>query len=63
MVELSKAVKHIWDGDVSPWSEQQLEDYFSLNGPQKPPAAKVVILDRENPPERRSGRAPEWWSR
>jgi hypothetical protein len=60
---LSEAVKHHLNGETSPSSEQQLEDYFSLKGPQPRQTAKVVILNRENPPQRRSGRAPEWWSR
>jgi hypothetical protein len=56
---LSKTVKHRWYGDVSPWSEQQLEDSYSLKGTQSQTNAKVEILDRENPPQPRSARAVE----
>jgi hypothetical protein len=50
---LSTAVKHHWFGDTSPWTEQQLDYYYNFNGPRSRPA-KVVILDRENPPQPRS---------
>jgi hypothetical protein len=50
---LSTAVKHHWFGDMSPWTEQQLDYYYNFNGPRSRPA-KVVILDRENPPQPRS---------
>jgi hypothetical protein len=46
---LSKAVKHHWYGDTSPWTEQRLEDNYGFKGPQSRPTAKVVILDQENP--------------
>jgi hypothetical protein len=50
---LSTAVKDHWLGDTSPWTEQQLDYYYNFNGPRSRPA-KVVILDRENPPQPRS---------
>jgi len=53
---LSKTVKHHWYGDTSPWTEQRLEDNYGFKGPQSRPAAKVVILDEENPPQPRSAR-------
>jgi hypothetical protein len=56
---LSRAVKHHWYGDTSPWSEQQLEDYYSFKRPQAQATTKVVILDRENPPQPRSARTVE----
>jgi hypothetical protein len=47
---LSKAVKHHWYGDTSPWTEQRLEDHAALDGrhtlPPKRVGWKVVILDR-----------------
>ena len=56
---LSKTVKHHWYGDTSPWTEQRLEDNYGFKGPQSRPAAKVVILDQENPPQPRSARSVE----
>ena len=54
---MNNAAKHHWYDDTSPWTEQLEEDYYSLKGPQsRPSASKVVILDRENPPQWRSGR-------
>ena len=50
---LSKAVKHHWYGDRSPWMWRRLEDYYP-EGTQVRPATKVVILDRQNPPQLRS---------
>jgi hypothetical protein len=50
---LSTAVKHHWFGDTSPRTEQQLDYYYNFNGPRSR-RAKVVILDRENPPQPRS---------
>jgi hypothetical protein len=52
---LSKAVKHHWYGDTSPLTEQRFEN--SYRWPQSSTVARVVILDRENPPQRRSDRA------
>ncbi len=54
---MSNAVKHHWHGETSPWSEQRLEDSYGFRAPQSPPAAKVEILDRANPPQPRSARA------
>jgi hypothetical protein len=54
---LSKAVKHYWYGDTSPWTEQRLEDNFKEV--QLRLIAKVVILDRENPPQPRSAKTIE----
>jgi hypothetical protein len=52
---LSKAVKHHWYGDTSPWTEQRLEDHAALNGrralPPRQADWKAVILDGENPPQ------------
>jgi hypothetical protein len=56
---VSKAVKHHWYGDTSPWSEPQLEEYYSFKSPQARATTKVVILDRENPPQPRSSRTVE----
>jgi hypothetical protein len=53
---LSKAVKHHWYDDTSPWTEQRLEDHYSYKRPQARATTKVVILDRENPPQPRSAR-------
>ena len=52
MRSVSKAANHFWYGDTSPWTEQRLEDDFKEL--QSRPTAKVVILDRENPPQPRS---------
>jgi predicted HD phosphohydrolase len=54
---VSKAVNHFWYGDTSPWTERRLE--HSFDEMQSRPTAKVVILDRENPPKPRSGRTVE----
>lgn len=54
---VSKAVNHFWYGDASRWSERRLEHSFAE--PQSRPTAKVVILDRENPPKPRSARNAE----
>jgi hypothetical protein len=53
---LSKAVKHHWYGDTSPWTEQGLEDAYGFKGTRSRPSVEVAILDRENPPEPRSTR-------
>jgi len=58
-LNLSKAVKHHWYGDTSPWTEQRLEDSYGFKGLRSRPAAKVVILDQENPPQPRSARTAE----
>jgi hypothetical protein len=47
---MSTAGKDHWYGERSPWTEQQLDYYYNFNGPRSRPA-KVVILDRENPPQ------------
>jgi len=58
--DLSKAVKHHWYGETSPWTEQQLEDYYGHKSPQpRPSDSKGVISDRENPPQWRSDRDVE----
>ena len=54
---VSKAVNHFWYGDTSPWAERRLETSF--DDLQSLPTAKVVILDRENPPQPRSAQAVE----
>ena len=54
---MSKAVNHFWYGDTSPWTERRLE--HSFDEMQSRPTAKVVILDRENPPKPRSARTVE----
>ena len=54
---VSKAVNHFWYGDTSPWTERRLE--HSFEEPQARPTTKVVILDRENPPQMRSARTVE----
>jgi hypothetical protein len=57
---LNQAAKHHWYGDRSPWIEQRSEDPYGFKGPQRPlTASKTVILDRENPPQRRSGHIVE----
>jgi hypothetical protein len=56
---LRSAVKHHWYGDTPPWSEQQLEDDYSFKRPQARAPGKVVILDREDPPQPRSARTIE----
>jgi hypothetical protein len=56
---VSKAAKHHWYGDTSPRSEQQLEDHYSFKRPQAQATTKVVIMDRENPPQPRSARTVE----
>jgi hypothetical protein len=53
---LSKAVKHYWYGDTSPWTERFENNFKDL---QSRPDAKVVILDRENPPQPRTARTVE----
>jgi len=52
---LSKAANHHWYSEASPWTEQQLEDNYDFNELQSRPA-KVLILNRENPPQLRSAR-------
>lgn len=54
---MSKAMNHFWYGDTSPWTERRLE--HSFDELQSRPTAKVVILDRENPPKQRSARSVE----
>jgi hypothetical protein len=54
---LSKAVKHYWYGETSPWTEQQPEDMYFKDLQSRP--AKVVILDREHPPQPRSAQSVE----
>jgi hypothetical protein len=56
---LSKAAKHYWYGDASPWTEQWLEDDYNFKELRSRPTAKVVILDGENPPQPRSARTVE----
>jgi len=56
---LSKAVKHHWYGDTSPWTEQRLEDAYGFRGARSRPAEEVVILDQENPPQPPSVRTVE----
>jgi hypothetical protein len=56
---LSKAVKHHWYGDTSPWIEQRLEDAYGFRGARSRPAEEVVILDQENPPQPPSVRTVE----
>jgi hypothetical protein len=57
---LNQTVKHHWYGDTSPWTEQRSEDPYGFKGPQwQPAASKTVIMDRENPPQIRSGRIAE----
>jgi hypothetical protein len=53
---VSKAVNHFWYGDTSPWTERRLEHSFDE---QSRPTAKVVILDRQHPPQPRSDRTAE----
>jgi len=53
---VNKTVKHHWYGETSPSAEQQLEDYYGIRRPpSRPAASKMVILDRENPLQLRSG--------
>jgi hypothetical protein len=40
---MSTAGKDHWYGERSPWTEQQLDYYYNVNGPRSR-AAKVVIL-------------------
>ena len=54
---LSKAAKHHWYSERSPWTEQWLKDDFSFKELQ--PRPKAVILDRQNPPQSRSTRTVE----
>jgi hypothetical protein len=56
---LSEPAKHYWYGETSPWTEQQLEDNYNFKELQSRPA-KVVILDRENPPQSGSARTVVW---
>jgi hypothetical protein len=57
---MHQAVKHHWYGDKSPWTEQRSEDPYGFKGPSWQPAApKTVTLDRENPPQLRSGRTAQ----
>jgi hypothetical protein len=54
---MNQAVKHHWYGDTSPWTEQPREDAYGFRGPLwQSTAPKTVVLDRENPPQIRSGR-------
>lgn len=57
---LNQVVKHHWYGDTSPWTERRSEDPYGFRGALwQPTAPKTVILDRENPPQIRSGRIAE----
>jgi hypothetical protein len=56
---LSKAVKHHWYGDTSPWTEQRHKDAYGFRGARSRPAEEVVILDQENPPQPPSVRTIE----
>jgi hypothetical protein len=56
---LSKAVKHHWYGDTSPWTRQRLEYYYGFNWTQARATTNLVILDQENPPQPRSARTVE----
>jgi len=57
---LNQAVKHHWYGDTSPFTERRSEDPYGFKGSSWQPApSKTVILDRENPPQIRSGRIAE----
>jgi hypothetical protein len=42
-------------------TEQQLDYYYNFKSPQPRPSAKVVILDRENPPQPRSASCLDGW--
>jgi len=53
--------KSPWHSDTSPRTEQQLDYYYNFKGPQSQPSAKVVILDRENPPQPRSDSGLDGW--
>jgi hypothetical protein len=54
---MHQAVKHHWYGDKSPATEQRSEDPYGFKAPTwQSAASKTVILDRENPPQMRSGR-------
>jgi hypothetical protein len=57
---LNQTVKHHWHGDRSPSTEQRSEDSYGFKGPTwQSAASKTVILDRENPPQIRSGRTAQ----
>jgi len=57
---VNQAVKHHWYGDRSPSTEQRSEDAYGFKGSLwRSTAPKTVILDRENPPQIRSGRIAE----
>jgi hypothetical protein len=57
---LNQTVKHHWYGDTSPWSGQRSENPYGFSDPlRQSTAPKTVILDREHPPQLRSGRAAE----
>jgi hypothetical protein len=57
---LNQAVKHHWYGDTSPWTAQRSEDAYGFKGSlMQSTAPKTVILDRENPPQIRSGRSAQ----
>jgi hypothetical protein len=57
---LNQAVKHHWYGDTSPWTEQRREDPYSFKRPSwQSEASKTVVLDKENPPQIRSGRTSQ----
>jgi hypothetical protein len=55
---LSKAAKHHWYSERSPWTERRPEDNYNFKELQSQPP-KIVILDRENPPQSRSARTIE----
>ena len=58
---MSTAGKDHWYGERSPRTEQQLDYYYNFKSPQSRPSARVVILDRENPPQPRSDSGFDGW--
>jgi hypothetical protein len=58
---MSTAAKNHWYGDTSQRTEQQLDYHYNFKGSQSRPSAKVVILDRENPPQPRSASGLDGW--
>jgi hypothetical protein len=50
-------MNHFWYGDTSPSTDRRREHGFEKA--QSQPTAKVVILDRENPPKGRSAQSVE----
>jgi hypothetical protein len=55
----STAAKHRWYGETSPRSDKQFDDYQDFHGDLRSRSVKTVIVDRENPPVRRSARGSE----